>query len=186
MVQIAQATVVSKPLPTAEQKTARKFRLLQRKSDEELVRMYINNERLKDQLHEDQELILQALDTRFPCQKQEEHLPTPAGVAKRKVTNTWLVDGDRIGELEQQFTRAQLAEIFEEKHKHKVPESRMADLVAYLGKKVKDYVVTVTTYGITRTAQHRCKTDGYFRDLLGDVVTVKQDVKITVTSVGDS
>lgn len=170
------------PEPTAaELKAARKFRLLQRKTDAELVRMYNNNERLKDQLHEDQQLIVQALGTRFPGQKQEEMLTTPDGTVQRKVTNTWLVDGDRVGELEEYFTRAELAGIFEEKHKHKVPDSRMGDLVAYLGKKVKDYVVTVTTYNITRTAQNRCKSDETFCRRLGDVVRVKQDVRISVT-----
>lgn len=178
------ATLTVLPTP-AEAKAARKFRLLQTKTNTELVRMHNNNERLMDQLHDDQQLIEKALDTRFQGQRQEETLPTSEGIVKRKVTNVWLVDADRVTELEQHFTRAQLAEIFEEKHKHKVPDSRMADLVDYLGKKTKDFVVTTTSYGITRTAQHRCKADPLFRDRLGDVVTVKQDVRISITKVGE-
>lgn len=159
----------------------RKFRLLQRKSNEDLVRMHNNNERLKDQLHDDQQLIEAVLNTRFEGVRQEETITTPEGIVKRKVTNAWIVDPEKVQELEPAFTRAELAEIFEEKHKHKVPDSRMADLVQFLGRKVKDFVVTITTHNVTRTAQHRWRADPRFADRLGHAVRVQQEVRITVT-----
>lgn len=172
------AKILSDP-PTKDARIKR----MERMNDEDLIRLGLRCLDDQQKAKDEYAIIMEILECRFPCKKTEEEIVTASGVAKRSVTNTYLVDEKQIDGLQKELG-PEFYLYVSTKPVYEVPTDRIAALRTTLGRKAPEYIVEKVEYVATPLLRNALKKgDDALVDRVEGYISVATKVKVSVKGI---
>lgn len=159
-----------------------RIRRFTRMSTDQLVALGVRC--LEDQARAKEEygIICEILEPRFPHQKQEEEIVTVEGVAKRKVTNAYSIDQERIPNMKAILGK-EFREFVDEDVEYSVPTDRIAALKDKLGADARRFIKTAVKWKPSPLLTARLRSGADPADRVEGFVEVISTTKVTVKPI---
>lgn len=175
-------TPATRVQPTADPPEDPRIRRFSRMSTDQLVALGVRC--LDDQARAKEEygIICDILEPRFPHQKQEEEIVTAEGVAKRKVTNLYSIDQEKVRDMKS-ILGTEFRDYVDEQVEYSVPVDRIMPLKDRLGADAGRFIHTASTWKPSKLLTARLRSGADPADRVEGMVDVISTTRVTVKPI---